>query len=401
MNLPMLRKWWATYRTTLLVVAVGLMAVAAVHRLSDQFDRLLWEPGTEGAIDLKQRHEEVRQWFAGKLVYKELGHAVYPPASYVILWPLLGWLPVTLARWLWAVSSAIMLGWLAYLTARESKAGTLLEHTAAVLLPLSMYATSATIGNGQLIVHILPALLYGLTSPAHHSGWRRDLVSAALVVAALVSPTIAAPFFWIVLFVPGRLRPALLVVAGYLLLTLLALWFQEVAPITAIQDWSNRSEAGAAWGAATGGYGNLNTWMGTYGLQAWSRSISLLILGGLGMWVYCHRRGDLWLLLGVSAIVARVWVYHRLYDDLLILVPMIALLRIAQRGPSANGDDVVASLLLAFTWAAALAPASWLVSPPPWDGLFAAGQTIVWALVLFFLCKQAGREKSAHVAGAG
>ena len=206
MNFLMIRDWWATYRTTLLLVAIGLMAVAAVHRLGDQFDRLLWESGQGGAIDLKQRHEEVRQWFAGKLVYQQLGTAVYPPASYVILWPLLGWLSVTPARWLWALSSTAMLGWLVYLTARESSASTPLERMAIVLLPLSMYATSATIGNGQLIVHILPALLYSLTSPAHPSGWRQDVVSAALVVAALVSPTIAAPFFWIVLFVPGRLR---------------------------------------------------------------------------------------------------------------------------------------------------------------------------------------------------
>ncbi|MGH7966105.1 MAG: glycosyltransferase 87 family protein [Candidatus Binatia bacterium] len=398
MKIAALRDWWVRHHTTLLSIAIVLMTLAAFHRLADQFSRLLWELGPEGAIDLKQRHQEVHLWFAGHSVYTAVGHAVYPPASYVILWPLLGWLSVTAARWLWAVTSVVMLGWLVYLAVRESEAGMRLEQLVIGLLALSMYATSATIGNGQLIVHILPMLITGITRLDRREGWLPDVLGAALIVTALVSPTIAAPFFWIVLFTPGRIRPAVLVVAGYVMLTLFAVWFQEASPVS-VQEWAERGQKGAAWGAVQGGYANLHSWLGAWGLQAWNRHASLFVLSILGVWVYRHRRVDLWLLLGVSAIAARVWAYHRLYDDLLILLPLIALFRIAKRGPAAKGEDVIAGLLLAITWVAVLAPARLLVSPPLWSWLFAAGQTVVWVAMLIFLLWQASREKFARAAG--
>ena len=49
----------------------------------------------------------------------------------------------------------------------------------------------------------------------------------------------------------------------------------------------------------------------------------------LGVWLYRHRRVDLWLQLGVIAVVARLWAYHRLYDDVLVVLALVALFRIA------------------------------------------------------------------------
>jgi hypothetical protein len=66
--------------------------------------------------------------------------------------------------------------------------------------------------------------------------WHEDLLAAMLLVMTLVSPTITAPFFWIVLFAFGRIRPAILVVLGYFFLTLFAASFQEDSLIPLIQD---------------------------------------------------------------------------------------------------------------------------------------------------------------------
>jgi hypothetical protein len=52
-------------------------------------------------------------WFSGKPVYSEQAqamHAVYPAASYVMLWLLLGWLPFTPARVIWAVTMGAAVG---------------------------------------------------------------------------------------------------------------------------------------------------------------------------------------------------------------------------------------------------------------------------------------------------
>jgi hypothetical protein len=89
MNISMLRSRWASHRTTLLCLPVALMAVL-VLKLGDEFRRLIWESGRSGAIELRILHELVCRWFAGRPVYSGLITAVHPPATYVILWLLLG-----------------------------------------------------------------------------------------------------------------------------------------------------------------------------------------------------------------------------------------------------------------------------------------------------------------------
>ena len=117
----------------------------------------------------------------------------------------------------------VALVWLVRIVVRESGAATRLERAFVALIPLSMYATGATIGNGQLTVHILPALLTGLLLLSQkRSGWGRDALAAALILLSLVKPAVSIPFFWIVLFVPGRLRPAILVTFGYVAVTFFA-----------------------------------------------------------------------------------------------------------------------------------------------------------------------------------
>ncbi|MCS6927690.1 MAG: hypothetical protein NZ578_17505 [Candidatus Binatia bacterium] len=210
------------------------------------------------------------------------------------------------------------LGWCAALIVRESGATTGLERIFVALLPFSMYATSATIGNGQLIVHLLPALVVGLTLLGRKQRrWYEELLAVTCILGALVSPTSAAPFFWIALFVPDTPRPAVFIALGYAALTLFALSFQGAHSEagTVLQEWYDRAIRGAG---------------------------------------------------------------------------------IAKQGLSTEGGDLRAVVLLAMTWVAALAPAHLLASPPPWSTLFAAGQTIVWVLVLIFLLERASHEKSVR-----
>ncbi|KPL15507.1 MAG: hypothetical protein AMJ93_16555 [Anaerolineae bacterium SM23_84] len=200
-------------------------------------------------IDLKNLHDVVQRWFAGRPVYSELKHAVLPPATYTILWLFLGWLALTPARWLWAVTTVAALGWLAYLIVQQSGADTPLERVFAMLMLLSMNATGVTVGNGQLIVHLLPALLTGLLLLQREGcGWHEDLLAAALLLVTLVKPSVSLPFFWIVLFSPRPLRSVLLITLGYLALTLLAAQFQEPELWTLLQGWLVHGSAEAVEG---------------------------------------------------------------------------------------------------------------------------------------------------------
>jgi hypothetical protein len=280
----------------------------------------------------------------------------------------------------------VALSWLVYLIIRESKADTLLERLFVAFMPLSMYATGATIGNGQLIIHLLPALLLGLlllySRPA---AWHTDLSAAFLIVLTLVKPSVSVPFFWIVL-IAVRVRPAVLVALGYVGLTLFAMSFQDSSPSTLLRELLAQPSLGQR------GQANLQAWLANLGLKEWAFPAAALLLAILGLWTYLHRNVDFWLLLGVTALVARLWTYHRWYDDLLILLPMVALFRIAKTG-AADGSDILAGVLLVITVLAMLAPGGLYLFPSPWNTIYMTGQVIVWFAVLFFLVDRARREK--------
>jgi hypothetical protein len=389
--------WWASHDKILLRIAAGLMAFAALVWLSYEFYRLLWQPAQlggwqvyTGAIDLQKRHRVVNSWFAGKPVYA----TGYPPASHAIFWLVHGWLDVGPATWIWAATTIGALGWLVYLVVCESGARRYAERFFVALMPLSMYATGATIGNGQLIVHLLPALLAGiLLLSKGRPQWRKDLLAAGLILVSLVKPTISVPFFWIVLFIPGRLRPALLVSLGYIVLTLFASMFQEPGLIDLFRSWLT---SGLTWSGSKG-HAHLYNWLTLLGLGAYSAAASLLILVALGLWTYYYRHVDLWLLLGVTGLVTRFWTYHRWYDDLLILLPMVALFRIVKQGSSADRIKVLAGTLLGISMLASIAPGGLYLMPPPWNMLYVRGQIVVWVVMLIFLLNRSRQQKKELV----
>ena len=139
---------------------------------------------------------------------------------------------------------------------------------------------------------------------------------------------------------------------------------------------------------------NVHIWLATLGLEKWIFSASLVILLILGLWNYCYRHIDLWILLGVTAYVARFWTYHRWYDDALIVLPMVTLFRIAKQGPTYLGGNVMAGVLLAVTLMVMLAPGGLFLFPPPWDMWFVTGQISIWLAGLIFLLGWAWHTKN-------
>jgi hypothetical protein len=389
-----LRVWWAAHGTFLLHAAIDLMAIAALFWLGYQFWRLLGDPSPTGAIDLKQRYEEVQFWFSGKLIYGALGTATYPPATYILLWPFLGWLTITQARWLWAATTVLALGWFIRLFLKESFSQTNLERIFVALIPLSIYGTGATIGNGQLIVHLLPCLVTALLLFARGKGlWQYDLLASCLMIFALAKPSISAPFFWIVLFCPGRLRPPLLVVCGYMGMTLLAGAFQELNLFELMHRWIANSREVLAHSAVTFSNSNLHSWSAYFGLENWYPVGSLLMLIALGVWTYFYRRADLWVLIGVTALVTRFNTYHGWYDDVLVGLPVITLFKIAKSGKLKEKYNLTAGLLLAITLLSLVAPGGLYLFPFPWNMLYVQVQTFIWVTVLIFLLFCARQEK--------
>ena len=392
------------------LVACLLPAIAAVW-LGYQFWRLVLQPAPLGAVDLRMRCHEVVSWFSGLPVYGLLNNAVYPPASYAMLWPALGWTSLTAARWIWAVLSLLALFQICSLLVRhggESKAWRGLP----ALVALASYPVGATIGNGQLGIIVLVCLLASLPLIARRDrSWFQDGCLAALFLVALVKPTLAGFFFWILLFSAGSLRPAMLTCAGYAGLTYVASLFRRAGPIDLMRRWLGQAEVGSAWGAgkgegsirlatdAAGAVGtqlqiksvNLHSLLGFFGQKDQLLVATLLVLALLGLWIFWNRGGSLWVLAGVTALVARFSCYHGWYDDLILLLPLLAVLRISRAQPQPGRLRRFSMLLCIAMSLFLLAPGGSYALPQPWSNFYVVGQAALWLFVLGFLIFMARR----------
>lgn len=387
------------YRPALLRWANALLAIASVVYLGYKFWQLLFGADELDAIDLLLRHDEVRAWFAGERIYWQPNSAIYPPASYVMLWPILGWSPNEhVVRLAWAALCAGTLALLVLVTVRESGVDRREERRFAALVPLALYATGGAIGNGQLTVPLvlLLALMPRLLSRARAAPTLgNDLRLAGAALVSLAKPTLAAPFFWLVLAVPGRLRPATLVVTGYAGLTLFAAAFQPDGPAALIARWVKRSVRGVAVGADRDGFGSISDALPLVDLPSMSSEVSLALLALFGLWVWRHRTADPWLLAGVAAIISRIWIYHAWYDDLLLLLPLIALFRLAKGVAGVRAVEPAAGLLVGLLVAAMIAPGGHYLLPEPLRSLYATALVGLWLWTLSFLALRARRPRPA------
>jgi hypothetical protein len=102
---------------------------------------------------------------------------------------------------------------------------------------------------------------------------------------------------------------------------------------------------------------------------------------------------DRWLLIGVAALIARIWTYHRVYDDVLILLPELALFRIAV---SQSHRATIAGGLLGVTALAMLSPGWLLEGRTVWSPIFNTAHSVLWIAILVFLmvCSSDERKRA-------
>ena len=136
------------------------------------------------------------------------------------------------------------------------------------------------------------------------------------------------------------------------------------------------------------------SWLALLGLKQWNLPASMIFLLLLGYWTYRYRHADLWLLLGVTAIVARLWVYHRSYDDVLVVLPMITLFRIAKYDCSKNGYDLLAGVILTVSVIAMFFPALMFVVPD-WKWALKNSQSLLPVMMLAFLIFWGWRQRKS------
>lgn len=376
-------------------IALVCLGMLAVLKLGSEYYRLVFGEGHNAAIDLALRHSEIQYWFSGESVYGSFRTATYPPASFLIQWPIAGWISLQATRWMWAALYTISLAWMVLLLIRESGATSLTGRWFIALVALSMNATGIAVGNGQLAVLILPLLILILVlMKTGKPGWRTDLAIALLFLLTLVKPTFSAPFFLVLLIVLPGYRAVIACAAGYLLLTFLATLFQPQGFTTLILDWLAVALASNTAAAVNLDYGSVHTWLTWCGLARLNSVASFSLLFLLGAWIYQVRKIDTWLIYGVTALVARIWTYHGLYDDMLIIIPIIAVYRHARQISGGSPIKASTSWLLTGAVFAMLLPArlfnAWAA---PWPFLYASCHIFMWAWLLVYLLKAAATQR--------
>ncbi len=383
---------WVRLLVVLAWLLAGLTLALGSLWMVYKFDQLLFDNRYLSStptwpVDLMDTHQQIQGLFRGEPVYLTSNSAVYPPATYFALWPLLGWVDEWGARVVWALTTLASLGWLSWLLIRATGETVRVRQLLLALLPFVLLASGLTIGAGQLGNHVLPPLLLSLLllprsgDPAR---WSRDLLVAALFTLALIKPTFSAPFFWLILFLPGRLRPAVLVVVLYGALTIGMSLFQAAGPFVLALQWLEVGQAGVVWGAQTGGLNNVQAGAYWLGVLEYSIEISLLILAAWGGWLFFYRRQNAWLLIGATAIVARLWIYHRNYDDMLLLLPMIAFYRLASRAGWRSPLGAISAIFFALGLFTVVIPFGSDRLPILWVNAYQVAQMVIWLVMLLF-----------------
>ncbi len=360
------------------------LAIVALKRIAIQSYELVAGTSYAAAFDLHLRYVETTRWLAGSPVYGAT-KTDYPPASYAILGPLIGHLDWPAVRVLWLVLSLASLTVLSVIAACAVERRPSTRALAAVL-PWAAYGSALTVGVGQLGLLVLATGLGGVLL-ARRAGKSPAVASLAglLFTISLVKPTLTAPWFWLLVLASWPPVAACVAVLLYGAATLAASADQPEPLLSLVSDSIANGHL-----HAPRGYGNVANWAIALGLGGWILPLAFLLLAALGVWVLRHRRADLWILLGVSAVVARVFTYHYYVDDLLLLVPMIALLRLASQDADPPRIRRAAAAVFALTVLAQLTPTRLFTELGPGIGLATeAFQILVWLAAAAVLVRAA------------
>jgi len=378
---PGVRNLWNRWRVPLIWSGVAYLVIAAVGRLVYGVPYLVADKAEWSALDLAYRYEEVQLWFGGLPVYGALDRLLYPPASYTVLWPFIGWLPFDAARVLWAVTTLAAAGLIALVAYLATPRHPLRERLLIAPLGFAAFPVQISILVGQLPVHAVAFAAAGaLLLVRERPAWWSDLVGSVLLAASLVKPTLTVPLAAATLIATNRWRPALLMTIAWSILAAVGTSAQPGGILELHRAWLAST---ATPSLVAEGVPNLHLWLSWLGRESWASAASLLVLLVFSVWAWRHRRADAWVLIGAAAVVARFWAYHREYDDVVLVITTIGLLHMIKAGDPVARP--VAGVLLAAAWATLLTPTWALYNFPRGAVLFIQwAHTLVWLAVLAY-----------------
>lgn len=241
--------------------------------------------------------------------------AAYPPPTFVtfLLWTLPGWRATCLLVGAWnLVMLAVAMFWAYRIGARFGREqGWLMAVTVAAVSSICTLLRNGQVG--MLSVGFLAAALLCEEE-------NRPIAAGFLLGLSALKPTIAGPFFFI--FLVRRQWLVLFSAAMYMAVAIVALWAVTGAP-----PWDMYKEMiYAPKIAGLEGYGP-EDWLKSagvnYSMAEWIPG-AVGVIAGLAI-AYTYRRIPILPLTGMMSVIARLWAYHRMYDNVTLIFLLVAL----------------------------------------------------------------------------
>jgi len=296
----------------------ALFILLAASRLGHKIPVLLHGNAALDGVDLRSRLEETQAWFHGERIYRTRVWMLpdYPPASYLMLWPLIGWCGFEDARVIWTFVLLLSLSATSVLAWIITRDCPLPARWLAAAMPWAAFPTAYAFHYGQLGPPCLALALAAAVSMRFAKQPRPWLVAGCLALS-LVKPSYSLGWLAGLPSLRGGLASLIRTVALYGSLTIAAVAAGSGPLSERLFGWIRN---GMTWTDTGSGS------VASLGLGAWTLPASAALLGvfAAGCWFW---RPSYWTVWGIGAVVGRWFTHHNPVDDSLLLLPALLALR--------------------------------------------------------------------------
>lgn len=378
----------------ILSVLTWILLLMSLVYLSKGFYTLAFEGGPDGARDLLERWREQQYIYLKTYPYymdradidPRLGRVRsggYPPWAFFtgfFIFPNISW---TLTRFYQVILNIVSLG---ILSRFAYQIGVPFGRSIAyffVVACLAISSNSTTLNNGQYGI-IINAFLIGVY---HFVQTGKNSLAGIFLGLALAKPNISA-FYLFSLAIDRRFR-SILVAFGYIIsATLYISWITKLDFRNVIARFLYQIKY-----VADDGFSSINI-LAKMGI---STEFALFLVSSiaLGLSVVIFRKlqnTPLLILFAFASVTGRVLIYHRSYDDVMLVFLLLALLQLAFQNPNRYniGSVFLAGLTL---WI----PLGLQNRIPYWHSF----QLFIWIILLFYLFSRSliDRDKESRRSG--
>lgn len=366
-------------KTILLIISVLLILLSLAYFTKGFYNLTV---STKDAGDLFERWKEQQYIYQGQYPYDvkkgspyidpkigAISSGGYPPWAFFIGFIFLPGISWELTRLYYALLNIISILILAIFAYRIGYPYGKLKALFSMSASLAISSHVTTLNNGQYGI-IINALLIGM----FWSLQKHKYIWAGLFLGmAMVKPNVSG-FYFFILIARKRVNAALAFFL-YIISASITVWIiTKVDPIYMVNSLITQSKY-----FADKGYSGVNI-LSDLGIDPKNATVLLALIGMvlIGVIFYLCRNYSLLTLFATASVIGRILIYHRIYDNVMLIFLLLALIRITLSNPQR------ANILMLTVVAVSL----WLPANAIQSDFMRMAQFIIWTTGLGYILMQ-------------